>query len=49
VVGGETIDEVTDRWGLRDGGATVEPKAEAEVEVRERYRAAARAARDLAS
>ncbi len=45
---GDTIDDVTDRWGLRAGGTVVEPRAEADAEVRRRYRDAAAAASDLA-
>ncbi len=45
---GDSIDEVTDRWGLRDGGQVVEPRAAADPSIRERYRAAAAAATALA-
>ncbi len=49
VVGGGPIDEVIDRWQLRVGGLTVEPRAAADPSIRQRYGAAARAAADLAS
>jgi xylulokinase len=45
---GDSIDEVTDRWGLRRGGTIVEPRADVDREVRARYRAAAAAATGLA-
>jgi xylulokinase len=48
VAGGDGIDAVTDRWGLREGGHRVEPEAGADPEIRERYRAAAAAATSLA-
>jgi xylulokinase len=47
VVGDDTIDDVTDRWRLRDGGFTVEPSTEPDPEIRARYAAAAAAAAEL--
>lgn len=44
----DSIDEVTDRWGLRSGGAVVEPRTEPDPSIRERYRVAAAAATALA-
>lgn len=41
----DSIDEVIDRWGLRAGGAVVEPESPADPEVRQRYRDAANAHR----
>ncbi|MEM7274844.1 MAG: xylulokinase [Actinomycetota bacterium] len=38
VAAGTTIDAVTDRWGLRDGGTVIEPSAPADPTVRDRYR-----------
>ncbi len=49
-VAGETaIDDVIDRWGLRSGGTTVEPRAEADPSIRSRYRLAAAAAAELST
>lgn len=43
VAGGDSIDEVTDRWQLRVGGTVVEPMAADDPTVRTRYREAAAA------
>jgi sugar (pentulose or hexulose) kinase len=49
-VAGETsIDSVIDRWGLRSGGAVIEPRAPSDPAIRQRYEAAAAAAADLAA
>jgi len=51
VAAGTTIDEVVDRWGLREGGTITEPDpdlAAAAAETRARYRSVAGAAADLA-
>ena len=40
VAGGDSIDDVTDRWALRDGGQQIDPTAE-DASARERYREAA--------
>ncbi|MEM9565665.1 MAG: xylulokinase [Actinomycetota bacterium] len=48
---GDSIDDVTDRWGLRAGGTVIEPGAAASsaaAEVRSRYRSAVGAAAELA-
>ncbi|MEM9651482.1 MAG: xylulokinase [Actinomycetota bacterium] len=43
VAAGDSIDDVTDRWALRDGGIRIEPVAVADPSIRERYRTAAAA------
>jgi len=45
---GDSIDEVTDRWGLRAGGSVIEPRTENDPSIRERYRSVAAAATALA-
>ncbi len=48
VAGGDSIDDVVDRWGLRDGGSIVTPVNDDDRSVRDRYGAAAEAAAGLA-
>lgn len=48
VVASDGIEAVVDRWGLRDGGTIIEPIAQSDPEIRERYDAAAKAATALA-
>ncbi|MGI9596458.1 MAG: xylulokinase [Acidimicrobiales bacterium] len=48
VAGGGTIDDVVDRWRLRHGGLIVEPQADPDPSIRQRYASAARAAAELA-
>lgn len=44
-----SFDEITDSWGLRNGGAVVDPVTTAESSVRQRYRKSSTAAASLAS
>ncbi len=47
VAGGDPIDSIVDRWQLRSGGFTVEPQAEPDPEIRQRYAQAAEVAAEL--
>lgn len=49
VAGGDSIDEVTDRWDLRTGGQRIEPSVAADPSIRDRYRAAAERSTELGS
>ncbi len=42
-----SFDQVTDQWGLRQGGVVVDPAAAADEQVRNRYREASKAAASL--